>query len=73
MAEDKNNQSWEENFHKINWGRGRNSHMLNNKMFYEKDLVTGSPESGFMLKVLTFSAAGRNTMYLEGKELTSGN
>lgn len=47
--------------------------MLNNKMFYEKDLVTGSPESGFMLKVLTFSAAGRNTMYLEGKELTSGN
>lgn len=47
--------------------------MLNNKMFYEKDLVTGSPESGFMLKVLTFSTEGRNTMYLEGKELTSGN
>lgn len=35
--------------------------------------VTGSPESGLMLMVLTLSTEWRNTVYLEGKELASGN
>lgn len=44
-----------------------------NKMFSEKFAVTGSLESGLMLMVLTFSTERGNTIYLEGKELTSGN